>query len=330
MRTEARFPSIPATDGHYESFYLKAAAPDGGRAVWIRHTVHKRPGEEPTGAVWMTWFDADADGPIAAKQQVGADEVSVPANTYLRVGESEIAPGRMQGLVSGGGVEASWSLRFKDHSGPLHHYPSQWMYERPLPRTKVLSPHPCASFDGIVEIGDERMTLEAWPGMVGHNWGAEHADSWVWIHGATVDDDGARGYVDLAAGRIRLGPVLVPWVLNGQILHRGEQIRLGGIGRIRRTKVDAQPTRCDFTIPGEKCVARGSVSAPPERFVGWVYADPVGADHHSLNSSVADLAVDVEHSDGRRFSVQVERAATYEFGTRRTDHGIRIQPFPDG
>ena len=46
MRTEARFPEIPAKAGHYESFYLKLVQPGGGRSAWIRHTVHKRPGEE--------------------------------------------------------------------------------------------------------------------------------------------------------------------------------------------------------------------------------------------------------------------------------------------
>ena len=42
MRTEARFPGVPSGAGHYESFYVKAARPGGGRGVWIRHTVHKR------------------------------------------------------------------------------------------------------------------------------------------------------------------------------------------------------------------------------------------------------------------------------------------------
>ena len=48
VRTEARFPEIPKKAGHYESFYLKLVQPGGGRGVWIRHTVHKRPGEEAT------------------------------------------------------------------------------------------------------------------------------------------------------------------------------------------------------------------------------------------------------------------------------------------
>ena len=329
MRTEARFPSIPAADGHYESFYLKAAAPEGGRAIWIRHTVHKRPGEEPTGAVWMTWFDADRPHPVAAKHQVGAAEVAVPEKTYIRVADSEIAPGRVQGVVDDG-VGASWSLRFKDNGGPLHHFPAQWMYERPLPRTKLLSPHPCASFDGILEVDGERIALEAWPGMVGHNWGAEHAESWIWIHGATIGDDGSRGYVDIGAGRVKLGPVLTPWAINGEIMHRGERLRVGGLGRQLKSKVDAQPTHCTFTVAGEKLLARGSVTGPRDQFVAWVYADPVGPEHHSLNCSIADLVVDVERRGSKDLEVRVDGGASYEFGTRRTDHGIPVQPFPDG
>ena len=47
MRTQARFPGVERGAGHYESFYIKATDPSGGRGVWIRQTVNKRPGEEP-------------------------------------------------------------------------------------------------------------------------------------------------------------------------------------------------------------------------------------------------------------------------------------------
>ncbi len=330
MRTEARFPTIPAADGHYESFYLKAAAPEGGRSVWIRHTVHKRPDEQLTGAVWMTYFDVDHKRPLAAKRQVDADRVSIPRDAYIRVGDSEIAPGRMQGVIGDGGIDASWNLRFKDHSDALHHFPSQWMYERRLPRTKLLSPHPNATFDGILQVGDERISIDEWPGMVGHNWGAEHAENWVWIHASTREEDGSRGYVDLAAGRVRVGPVVTPWVLNGQILHREEEFRVGGLKRIRRTKMRAEPTSANFTAPGSGFTVHGRVSAPAAGTVGWVYADPQGPDHHVLNSSIADLDLTIERAAGTPIGISVERAATYEFGTRRTDHGIPIEPFTDG
>jgi hypothetical protein len=46
--------------GHYESFYIKACQPGGGQALWIRHTVHKRPGAEPNASIWFVLFDREA------------------------------------------------------------------------------------------------------------------------------------------------------------------------------------------------------------------------------------------------------------------------------
>ena len=51
MEERARFPEVAAKAGHYESFYVKACEPGGGRGVWIRHTVHKRPGAEPSASI---------------------------------------------------------------------------------------------------------------------------------------------------------------------------------------------------------------------------------------------------------------------------------------
>jgi len=330
VRTHARFPTVPAERGHYESFYLKAADPSGGRAIWIRHTVLKHPGQEPTGAAWMTWFDAARSAPVAVKQQVDADEVTIPRNAYIRVDEAEIAPGRMQGGIVGGGIEASWNLRFTDHGEAFRHFPSERMYEGPLPRTKLLSPHPCLTVDGILDVAGERITLDRWPGMIGHNWGAEHAETWIWIHAATEDRGDGPGYVDMAAGRVRVGPWLTPWILNGQIVDRGETLRLGGLQRVRRTKLAAEPTRCAFAVPGDGFVVRGVVAAPANRFVGWVYADPVGEDHHALNCSIADIDLTIERRGRPPAPISVAGAATYELGTRDAGHGIPIQPFPDG
>jgi len=330
VRSEARFPSIPAAAGHYESFYLKAAAPAGGRAIWIRYTVHKRPGAAPTGAVWLTVFDAERGRPRALKRQVGAELVSVPAGAYLRIDESEIAPGRLDGGLAVDGVTADWSLRFHDHAGPLDHFPKRWMYERSLPRTKLRTPHPAITVDGRLELGGEELTLSGWPGMIGHNWGAEHAETWIWIHGAT-ESEGVRGYVDLGAGRAKLGPLTSPWVLNGEIVHAGERLRVGGLSPLRRTRIVAEPNRCELRAPASGgAVVRGSVSAPSERFVGWAYADPAGPGHHSLNCSIADLDLTVERPQRPPLRIEVAGAATYELGTRRTDHGVPIEPFADG
>ena len=49
-----------------------------------------------------------------------------------------------------------------------------------------------------------------------------------------------------------------------------------------------------------------------------------------LNSSIADIELTIERPHGIPIDIRVEKAATYELGTRRKDHGIAIQPFPDG
>ena len=51
----------------YESFYLRAVAPDEPVGAWVRYTVHKRPGERAKGSVWCTVFDAQQGTPVDAQ-----------------------------------------------------------------------------------------------------------------------------------------------------------------------------------------------------------------------------------------------------------------------
>jgi hypothetical protein len=330
VRTEAQFPAVDERAGHYESFYLKAAAPGGGRALWIRHTVHKRPGSEPTCSIWFTDFGGASRPPRATKATFGADRLEVPEGGYLRVADAEIGPGRAVGRIETGELRAEWDLRFDDRHESFRHLPSERMYRASLPRTKLLSPHPGALFTGTLEIDGESRNLEAWPGMVGHNWGAEHAERWIWIHGADFDGGPSGDYLDLAAGRVRVGPLQTPWIANGSLVIGGEAYRLGGIGRVYGTDIEAEPTSCSFVVPGKGITVRGTVSAPPERFVGWIYADPDGGEHNTVNSSIADLEVRVERPSQKHVHLRLPGAATYELGMRETDHGIAIRTDQDG
>src|SRR5262245_54226621 len=121
MRTHARFPAVEADKGHYESFYLKASRPGGGRSVWIRHTIHKRPGADPHGSIWFTLFDADSPTPLAAKVTVPAGEVAVPDGAYIQVGGAVFGPGAARGAVATPELEAAWDLAYDDRDEPFHH-----------------------------------------------------------------------------------------------------------------------------------------------------------------------------------------------------------------
>ena len=74
----------------------------------------------------------------------------------------------------------------------------------------------------------------------------------------------------------------------------GEAHRLGGFGQIRSASIEESPAECSFVLPGKDIVVRGRVSAPKKDFVGWVYADPKGPEHNTINCSVADLELTVE------------------------------------
>jgi hypothetical protein len=317
--TEARFPGVPAKSGHYESFYLKACYPSRPLGVWIRYTVHKRPGEAANGSLWFTLFDASAPGPRAAKVTLPGPEAG--GGDWIGVGESRLREGEAAGSVGAG---VSWELLFGSDERPLLHLPRDWMYRARLPRTKLLSPAPAARFDGRLTVDGREIAVDGWRGMVGHNWGAQHAERWIWLHGVTSGGD----WLDAAIGRIKLGPITTPWVANGAVSLGGERHVLGGPGR--KAQVTEAPDRCEFLVKGKDVRLRGGVSAAPKDFVGWVYTDPDGGEHHTVNCSVADMRVQVERDGRSPVELEVAGGAAYELGMREHDHGMEIQPYPDG
>jgi hypothetical protein len=329
MDDGARFPRVPASAGHYESFYIKACRPGGGQGIWIRHTVHKRPGAEPNASVWFVLFDASADGPRATKITVPAAKLSAPAGSWIRVDGAEIGPGRATGTVATDALEASWGLSFSGGAEPCKYLPADWLYEAPLPKTKFVAPFPNARFSGTLDIDGTTIELREWPGMIGHNWGSEHAERWVWLEGTGFAGE-PEAYFDAGAARVRLGPWRTRWIPSGMLLLDGSLYRLGGIDQIRSSRISEQPTSCDFRLSGRDTVVEGRVTAPAKDFVGWVYADPEGPEHNTLNCSISDLELSVTRKGLPARELRLPGGAAYEFGMRETDHGIPIQPDPDG
>jgi hypothetical protein len=327
LRSSARFPNVPLSAGHYESFYLKACHPTEPVAIWIRYTVHKRPHAAPVGSLWFTLFDTREQGPWAVKAS-SADVGAGPAH-HIHVEDSRFEAGRVVGSAEAEGRGASWELAFASEEQPFRHLPRDWMYRAPIPRTKLLSPCPDARFSGRVEAGGRIVELDGWRGMVGHNWGAQHAERWIWTHGASFEghDD---AWLDVAFGRIKLGSRTTPWIANGVLSLDGVRHRLGGIGAVRRTEVAERPDGAVFTLPGKDITVQADVHAERKDFVGWVYAGPDGSEHNTVNCSVSDMALTVSRPSEPPLTLNLAAGAAYELGMRERDHGIAIQPFADG
>ena len=158
---------------------------------------------------------------------------------------------------------------------------------------------------------------------------AQHCRAEVWLEG-TGFPDAPNTYFDAGAARVRLGSRVSPWIPSGMLMLDGETHRLGGLGAIRSATIEERPSVCTFLLPGKDIVVRGRVSAPEKDFVGWVYADPKGPEHNTVNCSVADLELTVERPGQPPRKLTLQGGGAYELGMRETDHGIPIQPYPDG
>ncbi|MGA9860294.1 MAG: hypothetical protein WBQ18_20675, partial [Solirubrobacteraceae bacterium] len=99
----ARAPRAPLRTGLYESHYLTATDPAGGRALWVRHTVLKRPGEPGRPTTWMVWFDRAAGAPTChrvtdAAQTAGPGQYGA---VWSRSALGWIAPTAAAGAIEG-------------------------------------------------------------------------------------------------------------------------------------------------------------------------------------------------------------------------------------
>jgi hypothetical protein len=326
MAPQAMFPAAPPRKGMYESFFLRAVSPQDPVGVWIRHTVHKPPGGDPRGAVWCTVFDAAAGAPYMHK--LGDQPLSTPPGSWIAVGASEMAHGRAQGECG----DARWSLAFASDHPELHHLSPSWLYRTPLPRTKLTSPTPHASFDGMLELaGRDSLDVHAWPGMVGHNWGSQHAERWIWLHALAFEDD-PRAWLDVALARLQLGARTTPWRATGAMFFQGRRVRLGGL-LARSTRVqEANVHGCTLELEGAGGLRlRAEAIVPAQSAAGWRYADPDGSPHDVVNCSIAEVELTVTpHRGAPAVRMRSSHGGAYELGMRERDHGVPIAPFADG
>ena len=296
--------------GRYESRFLSAIDPAEPRGLWIRHTSRQRPGAAATGALWCTLFEP---APTAVKSSLPAPPGGFGA-------------ARVEGRAQAGGHAAAWALDLAGEAPPLRHLSPAWLYRAPLPRTKLEAPRPDVVVTGTLEMDGRRLEVAGWRGTVGHNWGAEHAERWAWVHTWL---DGA--WLELALARVRVGGRLLPWVANGALALDGDRIRLGGLARRRGLAVRVAPGALDATVPGAGARVALAVRAEPAHTVALEYAG-VGAEpdrREVLHTTAAEVHLRVERRGRPALELAAAHGAAYELGSPDSGHGVPLQRYPD-
>lgn len=304
----------PMSAPGYESWFLSARDPASPSGLWIRHTRHRpRRGQESV-ALWCT-LAAAGRPPAVVKQVSGAFPPGAVAG-----------PHRFRGSATLTGQTASWDLSVSSEQAPLRPLRPALLERAPLPRTKLVASVPDGLVTGTVEAGGQPVTISGWRGTVGHNWGAGHADTWVWLHAdtfATAPD----AWLELVLARIRVGRALLPWTAMGALSLGGDRIPLGGLGR--RPRVTARPGGLHASVPSPGARLELSVTTADGDAVAVRYADPAGGSRSVRHALVAVTELTL-HRPGRPALALATGRAAYEYGSSQGLPGIPLAELPEG
>jgi hypothetical protein len=290
--------------------------------VWIRHTRHLAAGAtEGSAALWCTVFDPMAGAPAAVKQSLEEIPPGVRAGPEHFRGEAR-ARGRM----------AEWELSLSGVNGSLRHLRPSLLYRLPLPKTKLEAPVPDGIARGRVVVDGVLADVVGWRATVGHNWGREHAERWVWLHAAGFEDE-PEAWLELVIARVRVGGALTPWIANGAVFLGGQRFRLGGLGHVPGVRVVAGPGRLEAIVPGERLEIRVAVHADLDQTVGFKYAgvgtDSVAGEREVLHAGLAEVRLGVRRRGRSSAELATACGGAYELGGREFTRGVALQPYPD-
>ena len=312
----AALPAVPAQKG------LRVVLPARRRprrrplGAWIRHTVFKRPGGPPTGALWCTLFDAGA--PAARGQAVAP-----------RPAPGDWLDDRRQRLRPGG--------RARARRGAGAAPPGSWASAPPprrcaTSRARGCTARRCRARSSRARCPTRRRRPRRGDGERSSTAGA----AWSATTGAPSTPSAGSGSTGSVRGARRArgwtsrsaasgsARCMTPWIANGALSLGGERLRLGGRGaRARRRRAPQGGTV-------EAGGVRSRCAAP--QIVSWIYADPAGGEHHSTNCSIAAVELarrrpHAAHRARRRLGARHPRGAARRRGAALPGPvDARVQP----
>lgn len=317
--------------GDVESFFMKANAPDGSRALWTRATVFRQPNLPVVAEAWAIAFDRHR-GHVAIKSTVPFSEATFGKNDFhAEVDGCVLSMEGAKGQLASGRGALSWSLAFGPPRAPeIVHLPSM-MYADAFPSAKLVTPISDARAEGTVTVerapGDvDTWSVDGWPMMVGHNWGRRNAELYAWTHCNVWEIEGRPAdelVLEAVSSRVRTGPVLSPMLTMVFLRFRGKRWDLSGPRALGKNRGHLSLRRWEVTSDAEGLELACDIAAETDDVVGLHYPNPSGPMTYCLNTKLARARLDVKLPDGAAFTA-VSRAAALEIGTLDPDHGVKM------
>lgn len=313
---------------HVESWFLKANAPDGRRALWVRCTIFACPPLPPVAEAWAIAFDVHR-GHVAIKSTVGFDSGRFAKDALdVEVDGCALSLQRARGALSSGRGSLAWDLAIGPPlASPIVHLPSRVMYRDGVPpSSKIVTPLSDGRCTGAVRVdragGDvETWDVEQWPAMVGHNWGRGNAELYAWTHCNLFDVEGL--VFEAMSARVRVGPLLSPMTSAAYVRWRGKSWDLSRLGALTNNRGSISLRRWEMTGEDRGLHVTCDVAAETDNLVGLHYPNPSGPTTYCLNTKLARARLELRFPDGETITAS-SRAAALEIGTLDSDHGVRM------
>lgn len=318
------------TQGHYESYFLRANHPEKPLAFWFRYsiflpkTIPDSDKKNTIGELWAVVFNRETNRMTAVKEEFRIDECNF-SGSGLDVSIADrgrLLPGMAYGKISSNGNSISWDLKYTDGQAPLRLLP-KYLYKGKFPTAKATVPNPMAVFTGTVEVNGETYKIDNWVGSQNHNWGSRHIDEYAWGQVAGFDNE-AEAFLECATARVRLGPFQTPWMTTVVLRYDDREIVISNLWRAFQAKAAYKSFNWRFDTRNKMLQIQGSIEAPLESFIGFNYYKPDGGSSTCLNSKIAkcQLLVTEPGKPDRVFKTR-HRAAFEIFNTDR-DHGVLV------
>ncbi|MBN1945232.1 MAG: hypothetical protein JW797_06115 [Bradymonadales bacterium] len=324
----------PDRKGHVESFFWRVNDPDRPRALWLKATILAPQDGPPVAECWCVWFDGEKGRTFAHKETLPltADTFAgEPSSLDVTIGANRFHVGfvgQAEGKLEGPRGAAEWQLRWRSESTPvatpLSIYPWRFLRQGPFPKSKLLTPFPFLRFSGTLDVFDETITLDGWPGMQGHNWGQSHAHEYVWGQCLFPGADGEAAMVEGFSGRVKLGSLVTPR-MSALIVRRGPEVyRFDRIFDLWRQKASLDEWRWTLKLGGRDGQVWMTMDARGMPLVCLGYYNPDGHLSYCFNTKLAHVQLEVRPRRGRPFTLESDHGGALEF-LRPTLH----PDFPD-
>ena len=294
--------------GHYESWFLRANAPKGERAFWIRYTIFSPKGR-PQDAVGELWAITFAERHIVAvKEQHPLARCSFAKDRLdVAIGEAKLDGRTLRGKASANGHTIAWDLRYAGGDPPILLLPER-LYATRIPRAKALVARPLAVFTGSIDVDGTALAITDWVGSQNHNWGSRHTDRYAWGQVAGFDEE-PDAFLECSTARLKLGPVWTP-PMSPVVLRLGkETFEFNGLARAVRALGAYAPYQWHIETRDKAATLDIRIEADPTDFVALRYGNPPGGTKICLNSKVARCELTVTRAGRPPMTYHSARAA---------------------